>query len=248
MATQQYQVGMIVDCLGTRLGTVRDVQGSGNGTVLAVQPDGSAMGSDLLYIPARLVAQVRENTILLNVPCEEATRLGRTGGQPTMAFETVTTTTSAASAVAGPAAGVTELAAGDSLRVPVIEETLTATKQWQQAGILEIRKTVRTVNQDLDVPVQYEEATVERVPVNRVLADGETLAPRQDGNTLIVPVIHEELVVMKRRVLVEEVRITKRLQTTTQHFSEPVQREEVEITQQGLEAHGTPGAQEQTGR
>jgi stress response protein YsnF len=45
--------------------------------------------------------------------------------------------------------------------------------------------------------------------------------------------------VVKRRVLVEEVRITKHLQTATQHFSEPVQREEVQITQQGLEAHST---------
>lgn len=141
-----------------------------------------------------------------------------------------------------PRAGVTELAAGESLRVPVVEETLTATKQWQQAGILEVRKTVRTVTQDLDVPVQYEEATVERVPVNRVLAENEILAPLQDGATLIVPVIHEELVVVKRRVLVEEVRITKHLQTATQRFSEPVQREEVQITQQGLEAHSTGGA------
>lgn len=248
MATQQYQIGMTVDCQDTRLGTVSDVQGSGANLVLAVQPQGSARAEGLLHIPARLVAQVRENTILLNVPCAEATRLGRSGGQPTLAFDTLATTTRADSAVAGPTAGITELAAGESVRVPVVEETLTATKQWQQAGMLEIRKTVRTVNQDLDVPVQYEEATVERVPVNRVLAEGETLAPRQDGNTLIVPVIHEELVVMKRRVLVEEVRITKRLQTTTQHFSEPVQREEVEITQQGLDAHGTPGAQGGPGR
>jgi len=243
MATQQYQVGMIVDCLGTRLGTVTAVQGSGNGALLAVQPTGSATGVGTLHIPTRLVGQVRENTILLNVSCEEATRVGQSGSQTTRSFDTVTTTTSATAAVAGPSAGITELAAGESLRVPVIEETLSATKQWQQVGMLEIRKTVRTVNQDLDVAVQYEEATVERVPVNRVLADGETLAPRQDGNTLIVPVIHEELVVMKRRVLVEEVRITKRLQTATQHFSEPVQREEVEITQQGLEAHGASGAQ-----
>ncbi|MDQ2809645.1 MAG: YsnF/AvaK domain-containing protein [Chloroflexota bacterium] len=244
MVTQQYQVGMIVDCLGTRLGTLTNVQGSGDNAVLVVRPDAPAAGAQLLHIPARLVTQVQGNTILLNVACEEATRLGQSAGQATTQLETVATTAT----TAGPTAGITELAAGQSLTVPVIEETLTATKQWQQAGILEIRKTVRTVNQDLDVPVQYEEATVERVPVNRVLADGETLAPRQDGNTLIVPVIHEELVVMKRRVLVEEVRITKRLQTTTQHFSEPVQREEVEITQQGLEAHGAPGAPGATDR
>ncbi len=235
MAIQQYQSGMIVDCLGTRLGTLTAVQGNGPDAVLLVRPDNMVHGgADTLHIPARLVAQVQGNTVLLNVTYDEAIRLGQSGGQVTAQFATVAAT----APQAGPIAGLTELAGGQSLTVPVIEETLTATKQWQQAGVLEIRKTVHTVNQDLDVPVQYEEATVERVPVNRVLTDGETLAPRQDGNTLIVPVIHEELVVMKRRVLVEEVRITKRLQTTTQHFSEPVQREEVQITQQGLEAHG----------
>jgi len=245
MATQQLQTGMIVDCAGTRLGTVTDVQGSGGSAlVLIVRSELARGGVDTLHIPVRYIAQVQGNTILLNIPCEEALRLSQSAGQATAQLETVSTTSS----TAGPTAGVTELAAGQSLTVPVVEEMLTATKQWQQAGILEIRKTVRTVNQDLDVPVQYEEATVERVPVNRVLADAETLAPRQEGNTLIVPVIHEELVVMKRRVLVEEVRITKQLQTVTQHFNEPVQREEVEITQQGLEAHGTPGAPGATGR
>lgn len=244
MATQQYQSGMIVDCMGTRLGTVTDVQGTGNATILTVQPDLAQAGAETLFIPVRFVAQVQGNMVQLNIPCAEATRLRAATAQTSTQLDTVAT----AATSAAPTAGVTELAAGQSLRVPVIEETLTATKQWQQAGVLEVRKTVRTVNQDLDVAVQYEEATVERVPLNRVLADGETLAPRQDGNTLIVPVIHEELVVMKRRVLVEEVRITKRLQTATQHFSEPVQREEVEITQQGLEAHGTPNAPEATGR
>jgi uncharacterized protein (TIGR02271 family) len=231
MAKTQYKRGMNVDCLGSRLGTISGVQGSGANQLLLVQPDGRLTGSEALQIPARLVAQVLGDTILLNVSCEEATRLGQRSAQVPVQPGAV-----------GPTAGVTELAAGESLRVPVVEETLTATKQWQQAGMLEVRKTVRTVTQDLDVPVQYEEATVERVPVNRVLADNETLAPRQDGATLIVPVIHEELVVVKRRVLVEEVRITKRLQTATQHFSEPVQREEVQITQQGLEAHSTGGA------
>jgi len=117
-----------------------------------------------------------------------------------------------------------------------VEETLLPVTHWQEAGVLEVRKTVRTETQELDVPVRYEEAQLERVPVNRVLAEGEAAAPRQEGDTWIVPVVREEVVFVKRRVLVEEVRVTKQVRTTTQHIAEPVRREEVEIAHPGLEA------------
>jgi len=245
------KAGMIVDCLGSRLGTVRAVQGKGAERVLEVQPDRMQGAAGLLHIPARLVAQVLGETVLLNVSCEEATRLGQgviTTAMDTTAAARPATTTVPIPQVPSPLAGRVppnqvraEVLTADSVTVPVIEETLVPVTQWQEAGALEIRKSVHVVNQELDVPVQYEEATVERVPVNRVLAAGETLAPRQDGDTLVIPIVHEELMVVKRQVLVEEVRITKQIRTTTRHFSEPVRREDIQITHQGLEAQPTEG-------
>jgi len=211
--------------------------------VLEVRREGGRSGDATLNIPARLVAQVLENTVLLSVSCDEAIRLAQSAGQQTAQLETVPTV--AAQPAYQPAlaqnrpmgaTGREQTFTGDSITVPVVEETLVPVKQWQEAGALEVRKTVRTVTQDLDVPVRYEEASVERVPINRVLAEGETLAARQDGDTLIVPVVHEEVIVQKRRVLVEELRITKAIRTTTRHFSEPVRREEIAITHEGLEA------------
>ncbi|HUS14744.1 MAG TPA: YsnF/AvaK domain-containing protein [Chloroflexia bacterium] len=240
------KANMIVDCLGSRLGTVTAVRGSGAARVIEVRREGARADAAALHIPARLVAQVLENTVLLNVSCDEAIRMAESPDQQTTQLETVTAAASQTTRQApvvhdrpAMATGRTHEMAGDSMTVPIVEETLVPVKQWREAGALEVRKTVRTVTQDLDVPVRYEEASVERVPINRVLADGETLAARQDGDTLIVPVVHEEVIVQKRRVLVEELRITKAVRTTTRHFSEPVRREEIAITHEGLEADTT---------
>jgi len=218
---------MSVDCLGTRIGTIQRVRGKGDAQVLEVQPTDGGASAGPLEIPAQYVVQVMENTVLLDAGCAEAARQGWTG---------LTQTAQSPTGQAATVAAIHDLQPGQSLTVPVVEETLVPTTRWQEAGVLEVRRTVRTETQELDVPVRYEEATVERVPVNRVLAQGEALAPRQEGDTLIVPVIREEVVVVKQQVLVEELRITKQVRTTTQHIAEQVRREEVEFAHPGLEA------------
>jgi len=171
---------------------------------------------------------VLENTVLLNITCEEATEIGQ-GAAGALADATM--------APAAPV--VTDITPGEPLKVPLVEETLVPVTQWHEAGALEVRKTVQTVTQELDVPVRYEEATVERMPINRVLAEDEQPAQRQEGDTLIVPVVREEIVVVKQRILVEELRITKHVRTVTRHFAEPVRREEVTFSHEGLEAQPT---------
>ena len=49
---------------------------------------------------------------------------------------------------------------------------------------------------------------VERVPVGRTLAEGEAApVPYEEGDTLIIPVVEETAVVVKRLVVREEVRL-----------------------------------------
>jgi len=232
MQTNECRPGMAVECLGHRLGTISGVQGTGAAQVLEVRPDKGRTNGPPLQIPGRYIAQVLENTVLLNITCEEATEIGQgTRQEPASAAAGVEYT------AAAPV--MTDVAPGQPLTVPLVEETLVPVTQWHEAGALEIHKTVQIVTQELDVPVHYEEATVERVPVNRVLAEGEQPAQRQEGDTLIVPVVREEIVVVKQRILVEELRITKQTRTVTRHFAEPVRREEVTFSHEGLEAQPT---------
>jgi uncharacterized protein (TIGR02271 family) len=70
-----------------------------------------------------------------------------------------------------------------------------------------IQTSTREIEQIVDVPLVQERVEVERVPINRTI-DGP-VAVRYDGDTIIVPVIEEVLIVQKQLRLVEEVHIRK---------------------------------------
>ena len=74
----------------------------------------------------------------------------------------------------------------------------------------------RTEYAELDLRVG--EADILRVPINRVVSAPP--AVREEGDTIIVPVLEEVLVVEKRLVLKEEIHI--RRGEVIQHVREPV--------------------------
>ena len=99
-------------------------------------------------------------------------------------------------------------AESDRVVVPIVAEEAEIGKRRVESGRVRVRKTVRSTEQVVDEPVVREEVEVERVPINRVL--DEPIGPRQEGDTLIVPLLEEVLVIEKRLMLREEVRITRR--------------------------------------
>jgi len=127
-----------------------------------------------------------------------------------------------------------ELRSGERMLVQLREEQLYAVKEWVEAGAILVRKGVETSTQSIPVEVLHEEVAVERVAVNRVLAQGETAVPREEGNVLIVPVVHEELVVMKRLVVKEELHITKRRVSEQREVSDTVRRETLTLDSEGM--------------
>ena len=105
------------------------------------------------------------------------------------------------------------------LVVPVIQEALEVEKRWVETGRVCLTKTVQEHQETVDEPLLREEVTMERVAVN-TLWDGPAPGVRQEGQTLIVPVLEEVLVVEKRLLLKEELHITKR--QTTVHAPQTV--------------------------
>lgn len=112
--------------------------------------------------------------------------------------------------------------------IPVIEEQWQVEKNMVETGKVLISKQVREENVQVDVPLASEEVDVQRVPVNQYL-DTPPPAVRYDGDTMIVPVLREEIVVQKRLVLVEELRITKRRVQKQESQQVTLRREEVKI-------------------
>jgi uncharacterized protein (TIGR02271 family) len=102
-------------------------------------------------------------------------------------------------------------------------------------GRLLIDKTVEMVPHRANVDVGTDRVEVERVPVNQ-----EVDAPpqiREEGDTLIVPVVEEVLVVTKRYRILEEVRVTKYRDVRTETFQEELRREVVTVTEEDAEGH-----------
>jgi uncharacterized protein (TIGR02271 family) len=110
------------------------------------------------------------------------------------------------------------------LRVLRSEEELRAGTREREAGAVNIRKTVRTDRERLEVPTRHEEVTVERVPLSSEAPEAEI-----GEDEVEVPVTEEEAVVSKRPVVKEEVRIRKDVVEETEVVEEDVRREEIDV-------------------
>jgi uncharacterized protein (TIGR02271 family) len=117
------------------------------------------------------------------------------------------------------------LPAGAEQVVPVLQEQLEVDKVKVDTGAVRVRKVVHEDVQTFDVPLQQEEVSVTRVPVNKVVES--KFQPRQEGDTLVIPVFRE--VVTTHLVLVEEVRITTRRMEDASSQQVTVRREEAVV-------------------
>jgi uncharacterized protein (TIGR02271 family) len=122
----------------------------------------------------------------------------------------------------------------DELRVQRSEEELRAGTREREAGAMKVRKRVRTDREQIEVPTKHEEVSVERVPV-----EGEATEAQIGEDEVTVPVTEEEVVVDKRAVAKEEVRLRKDVVEDTEVVEEDVRREEVEVEDDTERGSGT---------
>jgi uncharacterized protein (TIGR02271 family) len=110
---------------------------------------------------------------------------------------------------------------------PVIQEDLQVQKQSVETGKVRLTKTVHEEQTTINESVMQERVDVERVPVNRYV-DAATEA-RREGETLIIPVFEEVLVVEKRLLLREEIHVTPRKETKEVSQEVTVRREDITV-------------------
>ncbi len=79
----------------------------------------------------------------------------------------------------------------------------------------------------MSVPLSHQEVTVEHFPATQY--DPSAMS---NPNDTIIPVTEEQLVVEKRQVVVEYIRVRKTTVTTQQEVCETVRREYVEVREQ----------------
>ncbi len=134
----------------------------------------------------------------------------------------------------------------NSLRLPVIQEELQIYRRVTDTGRgVRVRKTVAEKPLRVDEVVQTQTLQVERVPMNAWI-DGVPPVQRQEGNTLVIPVLEEVLVIQKRIRLKEEIRITA--STHEDRVSEQVVLCEEHVTLERLGESGAAGSVQDTPR
>jgi uncharacterized protein (TIGR02271 family) len=120
----------------------------------------------------------------------------------------------------------------DALVLPVIEETAHVRRVATTTGKVAVTKSVQERIETIDEPLITEEVTVERVTINRPVDEAPTI--RHDGDTLVIPLLEEEMVVEKRLVLREEVRVRKLSKETHSPQEVSLRSEQIEISRQPI--------------
>ena len=107
----------------------------------------------------------------------------------------------------------------------VMEEQAQVHKEVVENARVRIVKKVHEEEATVDTSARSENVKVERFPVDKYVEAAPAI--RYDGNTMIVPVVQEVVVVQKKLLLVEEVHITKTITSLPDEKTMPLRREEV---------------------
>jgi uncharacterized protein (TIGR02271 family) len=119
--------------------------------------------------------------------------------------------------------------------IPIVEERAAILKRKTLTEGVRVRTVVHEEETTIEEPVATEEVEVERVPLDQWV---EAPVPvRQEGDTTIITLVEEVVVVEKRLRAIEEVRIIKRQDIEPSVQTVTLRREEAVIER--LSAGGT---------
>ena len=89
--------------------------------------------------------------------------------------------------------------------IPLVQEDIVISKRQLETGRVRVRTEVQWHTEHARADLFRDHVEVERVPVGREV---ESVPPvREDGDTVVIPVVEEVLVVERRLVLKEEIRM-----------------------------------------
>ena len=108
-----------------------------------------------------------------------------------------------------------------------VEERLHVGKRTVETGRVRLTKRVETREEALSVPLLREEVEVERVTVGDYVDEAPPI--RTEGGVTVIPVVEEVLVVEKRLLLREELRVTRRRSEQVEERTETLRSEAIDV-------------------
>jgi uncharacterized protein (TIGR02271 family) len=119
------------------------------------------------------------------------------------------------------------------LVIPLLGEELSVAKQVVETGRVTVARVTREQPELIAEPLVAETVEISRVPIGRQV---ETMpAVRHEGETTVIPIVEERLLIERRLFLKEEVRV-RRVRTCTTH------RESVTLRHHEVVVNRRPGS------
>ena len=111
----------------------------------------------------------------------------------------------------------------DRIVLPLHQETLTVDRHRVETGVVRVSTVTREHEAIVDETLAGQQVEIQRVPIGRPI---EAIPPiREEGDTTIIPVVEEIIVVEKRLILKEEVHL-RRVHVTKQHRETVILRQQ----------------------
>lgn len=111
----------------------------------------------------------------------------------------------------------------------VVEEQATIEHETIETAKVQIKKTVVSETENLNIPLSEETYKIERTPVNSQLLDQPPVSVKQDGDTTVISVVREVLITQKKYEVLEEIRITRVIKEKLHTENVILRKEKVEV-------------------
>jgi uncharacterized protein (TIGR02271 family) len=118
-------------------------------------------------------------------------------------------------------------------RIPVVEERARVDKHVVERAVVRISTSIKQSEHVIAESLRHEEVEIQRVPVNKEVDAMPSV--RQEGDVVVIPVVEERAVLVKRLVLVEELHVHRHV--VERIVQTPVSLRSTDIS---VERHGSP--------
>jgi uncharacterized protein (TIGR02271 family) len=117
---------------------------------------------------------------------------------------------------------------GDEVVLPLLEEELSVSKQIVSESKVRVETITREHEQLVDELLAHERVEVERIPIDRPVDVKPGV--RDEGDTIVIPIVEEVLVIERRLILKEEVRVRKIRETERHQERVTLRKQEAVVT------------------
>ena len=98
--------------------------------------------------------------------------------------------------------------------IPLLAEEIAVSKRTVETGRVQVARITHEREQLIDELLAHETVEIDRTPISRQV---DTMpAIREEGDTIVIPIVEEVLVIERRLLLKEEVRV-RRVHSTQRH-------------------------------